>query len=133
MTWPSVLSYVGTFVAGIFVGALGQYFADLRTDRRRDREARARQQKEFERVQNIMPALIEAMRQDLAEWPDIRKVMLIKHASDTDHFVYGEAEHPRIRENLTTLEASGFVERALHGNVPSYRMTEEFVGFVIGR
>jgi hypothetical protein len=134
MSWE-IASYIGTFIAGVLVGALGQYLSDHATDRRRDREARSRQRKNFQRLQAMMPALIEDIKRDLTINPEVRDVAVLSSSGvafnwPQTHFCYYQNVIDDLRGKFTLLEQAGYLERQ-SSNVPVYRMTQEFVDLVV--
>ena len=123
------------FLVGAATGATGTYFAHKYTDRRREKEAGKQAKKHFLKIKEQMPKLIEEMRADLLrdgnacvrEFFVLEDKKVVLGGSEKDQFVYYEDNHENLRGQLDILESEGYIFEVPHGNVPIYRMTEEFV------
>jgi len=93
----------------------------------------------FLAIARTWPTLVEEMAYDLhlsADDPMREFVTLSGHddvfESETPRFVYYEADHPELSEAMSMLESAAFVvEVAGTGPVNIYRMTEQWVAFVV--
>ena len=128
------LSHLIAFLSGALVGASGKYLGDKYTDQRRRQEARQEVKSRFHAVQKQMPELIAEMRQDQAdpENKSVRRLFISPSKSVSLNLaaralVYYEDEHTDLRGKVTILENHGYVIDDTTGNVPRYRIAEEFV------
>lgn len=134
----SVVSYCATFLLGVATGAAGTYFADKFTDQRRSSERNRERMKNFLDVRSQMPELIAEMKDDLSsdelklcrEFFVESKNILIS-SKTKKRFIYFKEDHDSILEKAALLESYDFVDDITTGNVKLYRMTEEFVKFVL--
>ena len=91
----------------------------------------------FKDVQQQMPELIAEMKSDL-EGKDgefVREFFVMSKStrlggSSKDRFAYYLEDHGNLKGKVDVLENSGFLIDVTPGNLPIYRMTEEFVSFV---
>ena len=83
MSFNDLLSHLMTFIGGVAVGACGKYFADYGTELRKDRKARKHTVTQFEKLERVMPGLIAAIKQDLAQWPDVRSSLFWRVQAST--------------------------------------------------
>jgi hypothetical protein len=135
--WDNVLSVSFGFLVGAFVGMTGKYGADLFTDRRREKEAKQREKKDFLDVVEKCPDLIGDLKADLIENPHVREFAII----DKDgtlvrypgmvRFAYGSTDENSYSNKIQILENLHLVEGVTSVKTPMYRMTEEFVGLVM--
>jgi hypothetical protein len=130
-----IITHLVAFGVGVLAGGFGQFLGDFGTDRRRRREARTQRQARFEQLNRAMPALIAAMKKDLNENSDVRIVAICPspgvsfHWSHA-HFRYNENDYSDLRGKCLLLEEAGYLQ-VQPSNVPVYRMTDEFVQFLI--
>lgn len=129
-----IISHAGTFIAGVIVGAAGNYLAEHLTDKRHRREQLREASQAFRRIEEMMPDLLDAMRTDLA-LPDcslIREFVVLPNNRvifnhDEPRFEYYEDQIPNLVGKVKILEDRGYVRDATISNTPIYRMSEEFV------
>jgi hypothetical protein len=88
----------------------------------------------------LMPELLAEMRQDISadESQLIRELLILPTKGVLFHsakprFVYYEDEHPNLRGKLDILEDSGFLRDISPGDVPIFRMSEEFMALVVDK
>ena len=62
-----IIYIIGTYLAGVLTGALGEYFSNILTDIRHNREAKVEEKKLFQDVTSQMPDLISEMKNDLSK------------------------------------------------------------------
>lgn len=131
------VTHLIAFLGGAAAGAIGRYFADKYTDRRRSVEAERDSLRQFSRTRALMPELLEEMRKDHggAENRHVRLFVVLRHKSiayryPQKHFVYFEDEHDDLIEKAQMLEKDGYVTDESTGSLPVYRMTEEFVSLL---
>jgi hypothetical protein len=133
--WMS--SIIG-FLIGTATGAAGKYLADKFTDQRRKAESTRQLKQEFLNIKRQMPELITEFKNDLSKKDQkfIREFFVLANrkvclgGSSKPRFVYYEEEHKDLRGKIDILENQGFLIDVTTGNVPIYRMTEEFVQLV---
>ncbi len=137
---------VGGFLSGIFVGAIGSYYADKFTDRRR-RKAEDRDVKQaLKACEAQMPKLIEEMREDLVKNPVKREFVILQielcyGGFPDEPLAYFTSErrdedyrdekrdvhvHAHLEDKARILENHGFIKDVRRTKVPYYRMTEKF-------
>jgi hypothetical protein len=131
-----LVSHLLTLLAGIFIGVVGQYFADRFTDQRRSQEQERKEKKRFAAAEALMPELIAEMREDLRTDPtgtkreffpyDIGRI----HAPGADKLFYEPKKHPDLRSKLTVLENHGYIVDVSISDTKRYRMTEHFVALL---
>lgn len=138
MTDIGTLSFVGTFLLGIIIGAAGEFFSNFLTDRRREHEAKSNEKKQFLEVANQMPDLISEMKNDLSKQENklVREFFIAKKTwsitfGDEVRFIYYEEEHPRLRSKISVLHNLGYITEIRSGDLPIYRMTEGFVRLIL--
>jgi len=91
----------------------------------------------FGKVQAAMPELIAEMKADLTKEGNelIREFFLVKKSWSLNAanpcFVYYFDDHENLQSKVHVLENHGFVYDVTPGNAKKYRMTEEFVEFVL--
>jgi CHAT domain len=92
----------------------------------------------FLQVKEQMPGLIAEIKKDLEgnQGKFVREffVMSKRHmlgGSEKPRFVYYEEDHENLRGMMDILENQGYLTDVTPGNVPIYRMSEEFVQLVL--
>jgi hypothetical protein len=122
---------------GSIVGAFATYRVNKLTDKRRKKEATQELQKEFLDAKQQMPELIAEIKNDLLQEGNslIREFFISKRSYTLNVsdicFVYFEDDHPDLQSKVHILESHGYIIDITPGNAPKYRMTEEFVKFVV--
>lgn len=122
-----------SFLFGTATGAAGSYFATKYTDKRREKEGEKKVKSTFQKVQEIMPDLIQEMKTDFSnpELTTIRELAILPNKrvifnSGQRRFVYYEDQHNDLKGKVAILENHNFVYDMTPGNTPIYRITEEF-------
>ena len=115
-TIVTVLIALVSFLAGIAAETARSYFSDTRTDRRRDREAKAKEKEQFRDAMNQIPDLISEMKKDLynPELKPIREFFIAKKAwtinfGEEPRFIYYEEDHPGLWGKIKVLDNFGYV------------------------
>ncbi len=131
------LTHIISFLAGTATGAAGSYFATKYTDRRREKEGKKKVKNTFQKIQKIMPELIQEMKNDFSnpELITIRELAILPNErvvfnSGQRRFVYYEEKHSDLRGKISILENHGFIYDVTPGNTSIYRLTEEFFELV---
>jgi hypothetical protein len=133
------LSDLISFVVGILVGAGGKYYADKYTDKRRSKEVDAHSRKLFREIASTMLDLIREMQKDLRN-PDysfLREFIILPNkrvmfmSGGKKYIAYYEDEHQDLMHKIKLLENNGFIYDATETRTPKYRMTEEFVDYIL--
>jgi hypothetical protein len=128
------VTHAATFLGGTAVGAAGKYIADLFTDQRHKKEARAAERQGFLKVQKAMPGLLAEMKEDLFRNQSLhlREFIILPSPNitfnhDTPRMQFYESKHPSARNQVVTLLSEGYVEIVKEGQCPIYRLKEPFV------
>ena len=89
-------------------------------------------------IQNQMPSLIAEIKADLStdDGKHVREFFVLKKGqilggSEKPRFAYYEEDHANLRGMLDVLENRNLIIDVTPKNCPVYRMTEEFVHFVL--
>ena len=141
MSWAEIASYAATYLAGALTGATGKYLADKYTDQRRQQELRRGGRRLFAQVTAQMPSLIDEMRTDFRdpEHSSVREFIVMPssralfNSGGQRYLFYHEDKHDDLMGKIAILENNGFVVNTTATNVPKYRMTEQFVQFLLQR
>lgn len=100
-------------------------------------EDTSKEKGQFLEIASQMPDLISEMKKDLSvpEHKFVREFFLSKRAYVLNprdlSFVYYEDEHPGLQGKIHVLENLGYIIDVTPGNVPKYRMKEDFVRLVL--
>lgn len=90
--------------------------------------------KMFARIEQLMPKLLEEMRQDLAENPLIREFALLQkrwsYSTMGNEFVYYFEDHANLDGAIRILENHGLVTDITTRNVSRYVLSEELVEYL---
>jgi hypothetical protein len=93
----------------------------------------------FLEAERLMPALISEMRGDVRTEATelVREVALVPSSGVVlggrkPRFAYVESEHPGLRLQFDWLEEMGLIVDVTSGNIPIYRMTTAFFGWLRG-
>lgn len=128
-----------SFLLGAATGATGTYFAHKYTDKRRSKESKAESRKRFEDTASKMPELIQEMQKGLSD-PEgalIREFFVRRNRNvmistgGRRYFCFQEEEHRDLLHKIRILEDQGFVTDVTHTNLPKFRMSEEFVDYLL--
>ena len=88
------------------------------------------------KIEKLMPALLEEMREDLLNNPTTREFVVLKHGwvynSAGPYLAYYLDEHEDLEGKLQVLENLGFVQEITYNNVPRFLFQEEFVDYLTG-
>jgi hypothetical protein len=122
------------YLAGIVTETIRSFFSDMLTDWRHNREAKERELSQFQDAKSQMPELIFEMKSDIynPEQKPIREFFIAKKTwsinfGDEPRFIYYEEDHPGLRAKIKVLDNLGYVIEVRPGDLPIYRMTENFV------
>ena len=88
----------------------------------------------FAELEQTMPDLLNSLRQELAEHPIVRDIIVLNTKSmaynwPVPHLMYTKDEDPTIRMHMAILEGHGLV-RDLKGDGFAYRMSERLVHYL---
>ncbi|PXA04350.1 hypothetical protein DDZ13_07400 [Coraliomargarita sinensis] len=134
MSWQTVVTHGGTLLVGIFIGAAGAYYAELFTDRRRQKEAGTSEEERFRGIAAKMPDLLGEMKEDLSK-PGLelaRKFYFLPNpvaiwpAEDVRLHYTGTKEND-YSHKIAILESEGYIIDVSDSNLDKYQMTEGFV------
>jgi hypothetical protein len=133
----SIFSHLITFLSGLIVGVLGNYYAARLSDKAKNKDLIKERKKKFQEIKTKMPKLINEMIEDLKnpDMKDCREFFISPSKSvvfntSRPTFFYYENEHSNLRSNIRILEQEGFVFDITEGNSPKYQFSEEFVGIL---
>lgn len=135
MDWSEAASHLIAFVVGVASGVLGSFVSSSMTDRRRIRDRERDDSKRFSAVREQMPELLGDMRADLGSGDGrvLRDFYVLPsfgvsfNTGGKRTLTYAEDKYPDLRAKLSVLENHGYIRDVTHSNVPSFRMSEEFV------
>lgn len=121
------------FLVGTATGASGPYFAELFTDKRREKHARKRISAQWRELESRFPKLISEMRQDASKsgCEGIREFFTLRRGLQLNIqepcFIYRPDDHPDLTAAVRHLEELGYIEDITPGNCPKYRMREALI------
>jgi hypothetical protein len=134
----SIVSHIITFISGLAVGILGNYYATRLADKAKNKDALKEKRNLFKQVEMKMPELIKEMRNDICSenMKSCREFVILPTRSVIFNskqplFSYFESEHPYLHSNIRILEENGFVTDITKTNTPRYQFTEEFVAMLM--
>ena len=138
MAFDLTSSLIG-FLVGAATGAVGTYFANKYTDRRREQEAGRHAKQQFLTIRKQMPQLLAEMKANLAGEGKghVREFFVLPNervrlgGSEKPRFVYYEDHHENLRGKLDILENVGYIIDVTPKNAPIFRMSEDFVGLLM--
>ena len=88
----------------------------------------------FPKIECLMPALLDEMRDDLAQHPLSREFVLLKRSwsywAGGEELVYYFDDHPQLESKVNILENHGLVNNVTRTNVDCFRMTEGFIEYL---
>lgn len=88
------------------------------------------------KVESLMPALLEEMREDLRSYPTNREFVILKRGwvynSDGFYLAYYLDEHDDLEGKLQILENLGLIRETTHNNVRRFVFQEGFVDYLTG-
>lgn len=130
-----IASAIGGFVIGTVTGATGKYLADHFTDKRRARESKSEALRDFERIVEQMPDLVEALQIRLADVPLTRDILIRSNnqiafpSRDGSQREGHQSNIDGLLTKLRVLENIGYVADTRGSSDPSgkYTMSEKFV------
>lgn len=131
-----ILSHIFILLVGLAGGAVATLYWKVASDRRRAEEAEKEAEEDFHHVERQMPELIAEMRADLSapETRLLREFLIIEGVepeADDPTLAYSAAKHAGLDQKLETLVVRGYVVDITTGDVPRFRMTEEFVRLLL--
>lgn len=89
----------------------------------------------YEKVERLMPALLQEMRKDLQKHPTTREFVLLKRGwvynTQGTYLVYYLDEHDDLDGKLQVLKNLGFVREITYNNVRRFVFEERFVDYLI--
>ncbi|RYF49430.1 MAG: hypothetical protein EOO38_07920 [Cytophagaceae bacterium] len=131
------VTHLVTFLGGASIGAAGTYMADRFTDQRRNSESQAKNRSRFENLNQLMPEFFAEIRSDLKTQPEIaiREFVILPSSSVTfnhgqPRFQYYESQHPALKNYVSLLAESGYVDVVRSNGTPIYRLCEHFVALL---
>ena len=131
-------SHFATFLGGVAIGAAAQYIGDRFTDARRKKEAKAEAKKQYNAIARAMPNLLDEMRSDLRQTANhqIRELVVLNNnritfMHDRPRLEYYQEKHPDILKQIQMLVSAGYARDVSTTSHPIYRLSEEFVGFLL--
>jgi hypothetical protein len=91
-------------------------------------------QEALSKIERLMPALLEEMRKDLAEYPIIREFVALKknlvfNYPDRPMFTYYYENHDDLDGKLRILENLRFIRDIRHNTVPRFVIEEELADY----
>jgi hypothetical protein len=90
----------------------------------------------FAKLERLMPALLEEMREDLVAKPTSREFVILKtgwlYNSDGPYLSYFLDGHEDLPGKLQILENHAFIRNVTRTNVQRFRFAEEFVDYLTG-
>jgi hypothetical protein len=91
----------------------------------------------FAKIEKLMPALLEEMREDLRTNPTSREFVVLEtgwvyNSRENHYLAYYLDGHQDLPGKLQILENHGFIVDVTHTNVQRFRFTEEFVDYLEG-
>lgn len=140
----------GTLIL-IFIGMSSKYLADKYTDRRRIKELQIESEqrekkleekskknieKKFSEILQLMPKLLQEMKDDLLSEPFVRELIAISrkgiyNADKNKKIVaYYFEDHEDLLSKLLILEGCGFIKNVAFNDVERYNFTEDFVSLL---
>jgi len=133
----SIFSHIITFLSGLIVGVLGNYYAARLSDKAKNRDLKKDIEKKILEIKSKMPKLINEILKDLKNpvMQDCREFFILSSKevvinTSRPAFFYYENEHPNLRSYIRILEQEGFVIDITEGNSPHYQFTEEFIALI---
>ncbi len=133
----TIVSHIVTFISGLAVGILGNYFATRLADKAKNKDAIKGKENLFKQAEIKMPELIKEMRNDFSgkEMSECREFVIlpkrtIPFQSKQPVFSYFEDEHPYLISNIRILENYGFITDITQTSTPRYQFNEEFVNML---
>lgn len=134
----SIVSHVVTFISGLAVGVLGNYYAVRLADKAKNKDAIKEKRNLFKQAEIKMPELIKEMKNDISgrEINQCREFVIlpkrsIPFQSKQPVFYYYEDEHPYLISNIRILEDYDFVTDITQTSTPCYQFSEEFVKMLL--
>lgn len=86
------------------------------------------------KIEHLMPALLEEMREDIRNNPTTREFVILKRSwiynSDGPCFVYYLDEHENLEGKLQILANLGFIREITYNSVRRFLFQEEFVDYL---
>jgi len=139
VTLSEVGSHALVFVLGVGSGVAASYLSAGLNDARQERKTRREARRTFDAIRDQMVAFIVELRSDLLDNPKQREFLIAPNRNVMINtggrkvLVFYRSEHPDLLENVRILENHGYVRDLTSGNLPRYRMSEEFVARVLER
>lgn len=134
-----MITHLVVFLIGALSGASGHYLGTKYTEQRHKKESDIIASQKLEHLKNIMPKLIKEMSEDIkSDKTKIVREFVVLHNKRTGiggmgqpRFAYYEDEHDNLKGEIDILEENSYVVDVTPGNIPMYRMTEEFVDLLL--
>jgi len=131
-------SHIITFISGLLVGILGNYYATRLADKAKNKDAIIEKKKLFKKVEMMMPELIKEMRDDISseKMKKCKEFVILPTKgtvfnSKEPLFSYFESEHQYLHSNIKVLEENGFVIDITSTNTPRYQFNEDFLSMLL--
>lgn len=127
-------SHFATFLGGAAIGSAGQYLADRYTDRRREQEKMSHEKRNVAKLNELMPQLFQDLAEKLKsdQSGTIREFIVLKNRTipfweSKPRYLYYESERPNLINQFSLLVEAGYAQNVSVGNIPIFRLREEFV------
>jgi len=131
------VTHLATFLGGALTGAAGTYLADRFTDQRRNSETHERNLNKLANLNLLMPEFFAEIREDLKTHPEklIREFVLlpspnVSFVHGQPRFQYYESKYPALKNYVSLLAESGYIDIVRPTGTPIYRLCEHFVTFL---
>jgi DNA-directed RNA polymerase specialized sigma54-like protein len=131
-------SHIITFISGLLVGVLGNYYATRLADKAKNKDAVTEKKKLFKAAEMKMPELIKEMRDDISsdKMKKCKEFVILPTRgtvfnSKEPLFSYFESEHQYLQSNIRILEENGFVIDITSTNTPRYQFNEDFLSMLL--
>lgn len=128
-----ISTHIIIYICGMMTKAYANYYGQLFTDKRKQREHKNKVTKLVKNLNSISPKFISELKIDIINDPHgyIRDIGIIHEAipySGNPMFRYSDEIYPEILNVLSLMESYEFVTNiTANGSFPKYKMSEEFV------
>ena len=88
----------------------------------------------YQKVEKLMPGLINEMKKDLSDFPLRREFILLSkswaYSGGGEILIYYFDDHPELKSKIRILQSYGFVDEITYNNVDRYIITEDFAEYL---